>query len=167
MGSSDHVSLVYVVPQYLDEESNKLLWEGDVNGFSQIRIKIESSDVEVKKWGIRMIYNEDIEDLDRTMVQNSNNSITLYDGMDVVHHNFDHSSMVVEDSDEDIPNPKRIKRHTEADGNSDSEESSEYEDCDEELSDRDKSNDDLEEDNDDSDESSVDRGKYSEGDLDD
>ena len=151
VASSDHVSLVYVVPQYLEEESNKLLWEGDVNGFSQIRIKIESCDVEVKKWGIRMIYNEDIEDLDRTMVQNSNSSITPYDGMDVVHHNFDHSSMVVEDSDEDIPNPKRIKRHTEADGNSDSEESSEYEDCDEELSDRDESNDDLEEDNDDSD----------------
>ena len=106
--------------------------------------------------------------------------------MDVVHHNFDHSSVVVEchqvkrsrddyngarpsgeGSSNDIPNPKRIKRHTEADGNSDSEESSEYEDCDEELSDRDESNDDLEEDNDDSDESSVDRGKYSEGDLDD
>ena len=110
-----------------------------------------------------MIYNEDIEDLD----QNSNSSITPYDGMDVVHHNFDHSSVVVEfhkvkrsragpsgeGSSNDIPNPKRIKRHTEAHGNSDSEESSEYEDCDEELSDLD--------------ESSVDRGKYSEGDLDD
>ena len=95
--SSDHVSLFYVVPQYLDKESNKLLWEGDVNGFSQIRIKIESSEVKVKKWGIRMIYNE---------------------------------------------------------------ESSEYEDCDEELIDRDESNDDLEEDNDDSD-------VYSESDLDD
>ncbi|KAK4570780.1 hypothetical protein RGQ29_029575 [Quercus rubra] len=147
--SSDHVSLVYVVPQYLDEESNKLLWEGDVNGFSQIRIKIKSIWVKVKKWGIRMIYNEDIEDLDRTMVQNSNSSITPYDGMDVVHHNFDHSSVVVEchkakrsrddyngagpsgeGSSNDIPNPKRIKRHTEAHGNSDSEESSEYEDCD-------------------------------------
>ena len=54
-----------------------------------------------------------------------------------------------------------IKRHTETHGNSDSK------DCDEELSDRDESNDDLEEDNDDSDESSVDRGKYSEGDIDD
>ena len=72
-----------------------------------------------------------------------------------------------EGSSNDIPNPKRIKRHTEAPGNSNSEESSEYEDCDEELSDRDESNDDLEEDNDDSDESSVDQGKYSEGDLDD
>ena len=113
-----------------------------------------------------MIYNEDIEDLD----QNSNSSITPYDGMDVVHHNFDHSSVAVEchkvkrsrddyngagpsreGSSNDIPNPKRIKRHTEAHGNSDSEESSEYKDCDEELSDRDESNDDLEEDNDDSD----------------
>ncbi|KAK4570789.1 hypothetical protein RGQ29_029582 [Quercus rubra] len=158
--SSDHVSLVYVVPQYLDEESNKLLWEGDVNGFSQIRIKIESNYVKVKKWGIRMIYNEGIEDLDRTMVQNSNSSITPYDGMDVVHHNFDHSLVVVachevkrnrddyngagpsgEGSSNDIPNPKRIKRHTEAHGKSNCEESSEYKDCDEELSDWDESND--------------------------
>ncbi|XP_050254550.1 disease resistance protein RUN1-like isoform X2 [Quercus robur] len=158
--SSDHVSLVYVVPQYLDEESNKLLWEGDVNGFSQIRIKIESWRVKVKKWGIRMIYEKDIEDLDRTMVQYSNSSITPYDGMDVVHHNFDHSSVVVEchkvkcrrddyngagpsgeGSSNDIPNPKRIKRHTEAHGKSDCEESSEYKDCDEELSNWDKSND--------------------------
>ena len=64
---------------------------------------------------------------------------------------FDHSSVVVEchkvkrsrddyngagpseeGSSNDIPNPKRIKKHTEADGNSDSEESSEYEDCEEE-----------------------------------
>ena len=160
--SADHLRLVYVTPQFFDEESNKLLWEGDVDGFSQIRIKIETGDfgVKVKKWGIRMIYNEDIEDLDRTMVQNSNNSITPYDGMDVVHHNFDLSSVVVEchqvkrsrddyngagpsgeGSSNDIPNPKKIKRHTEAHGNSDSEESSEYEDCDEELSDRDESND--------------------------
>ena len=127
-----------------------------MNGFSQIRIKIESSDVKVKKWGIRMIYNEDIEDLD----QNSNSSITPYDGMDVVHHNFDYSSVVVEchkvkhsrddyngarlsgeGSSNNIPNPKRIKRHTEAHGKSDCEESSEYKDCNEELSDWDESND--------------------------
>ncbi|XP_030934476.1 disease resistance-like protein DSC1 [Quercus lobata] len=158
--SSDHVSLVYVVPQFLDEESNKLLCEGDVNGFSQIRIKIESSQVKVKKWGIRMIYKKDIEDLDKTMVQYSNSSITPYDGMDVVHHNFDHSPVVVEchkvkrsrddyngagpngeGSSNDIPNPKWIKRHTEAHGKSDCEESSEYKDCDEELSDWDESND--------------------------
>ena len=35
-----------------------------------------------------------------------------------------------EGSSNDIPNPKWIKRHTEAHGNSDSEESSENEDCD-------------------------------------
>ncbi|XP_050261973.1 disease resistance protein RUN1-like [Quercus robur] len=151
--SSDHVSLVYVVPQYLDEESNKLLWEGDVNGFSHIRIKIESSRVKVKKWGIRMIYKKDIEDLDRTMVQYSNSSIAPYDGMDVLHHNFDHSSVVVEchkvkrsHDDYNGAGPsgegssKRIKRHTETNVNSDSEESSEFKDCDEELSDCEESN---------------------------
>ncbi|XP_075650683.1 TMV resistance protein N-like [Castanea sativa] len=150
--SSDHVSLVYVVPQFFDEESNQLLWEGDVNGFSQIRIKIETADsmLKVKKWGIHM---KDIEDLDRTMVQNSNSSITPYDGMDVLHHNFDNSSVAVEchkvkrnRDDYNGAEPsgegssKRIKRHTETNGNSDSEESSEYKDCDEELSDYEESN---------------------------
>ena len=107
-----------------------------------------------------MIYKKDIEDLDRTMVQYSNISITPYDGMDVLHHNFNNSLVVVEchkvkcsrddyngagssgeGSSNDIPNPKRIKRHTEAHGKSDCEESSEYKDCDEELSDWDESND--------------------------
>ncbi|KAK9995065.1 hypothetical protein SO802_024768 [Lithocarpus litseifolius] len=190
--SSDHLLLVHLTPQLFNEESDNLMWEGDVNGFSQFRIKIETRNVgydswlKVKKWGFRMIYNKDMEDLDRTMVQYSSSSITTYDGMDVLHHNFDNSSVAVEcqkvkhcrddyngagpngeGSSNDIPNPERIKRHTETHGNSDSEESSEYKDCDEELSDRDESNDDWEEDNDDSDESSVDQGKYSESDLDD
>ncbi|KAL4594414.1 hypothetical protein ACB092_12G018900 [Castanea dentata] len=188
---SDHVSLVYVDPQFLDQESNKLLWEGDVNGFSQIRIQIKTifPTTMIKKWGIRMIHKKDIEDLDRTMVQYSNSSITPYDGMDVLHHKFDNSSVAVEchkvkrsRDDYNGAEPsgerssKRITRHTETNGNSDSEESSEYKDCDEELSNRDESDDgeeenddsnedDWEEDNDDSDESSVDRGKYSESDL--
>ena len=107
-----------------------------------------------------MIYKKDIEDLDRTMVQYSNSSIAPYDGMDVLHHNFGNSSVAVEchkvkrsrddyngagpsgeESSNDIPNPKRIKRHTEAHGKFDCEESSEYKDCDEELSDWDESND--------------------------
>ncbi|XP_075648047.1 TMV resistance protein N-like [Castanea sativa] len=153
--SSDHVSLAYVVPQFFDEESNKLLWEGDVNGFSQIRIQIETMipSTMIKKWGIRMIHKKDIEDLDRTMVQYSNSSISPYDGMDVLHHNFDNSSVAVEchkvkrsRDDYNGAKPsgerssKRIKRHTETNGNSDSEESSEYKDCDEELSDYEESN---------------------------
>ncbi|XP_075648059.1 TMV resistance protein N-like [Castanea sativa] len=160
--SSDQLWLVYLTPQYFNMEFNKLLWEDDVNGFSQIRIKIEDDilRLKVKKWGFRMIYKKDIEDLDRTMVQYSNNDITLYDGMDVLHHNFGNSSVAVEchevkrshddyngvgpsgeGSSNDITNPKRIKRHTEAHGKSDCEESSEYKECDEELSDWDESND--------------------------
>ena len=88
-----------------------------------------------------------------------NNSITPNDGMDVLHHNLDNSPVEVEchkvkrsrddyngagpsgeGSSNEIPNPKRIKRHTETHGNSDSV------DCDEELNDRDKSNDDMDED---------------------
>ena len=124
--SSDHLQLVYVTPQFFDEKSNKVLWEGDVNGFSQIIFKIEThfSSVKVKKWGFHMIYKKDIEDLDRTMVQNSNNSITPYDGMDFLHHNFDSLSVVVEgSSDYNMAGPS-------GEGSSDCEESSEYEDCD-------------------------------------
>ncbi|KAL4594405.1 hypothetical protein ACB092_12G018100 [Castanea dentata] len=121
---SDHVLLAYVVPQFFDQESNKLLWEGDVNGFN-----IENG------------------------VQYSNSSITPYDGMDVLHHKFDNSSATVEchkvkGSRDDYNgaepsgerSSERIKRHTETNGNSDSEESSEYKDCDEELSDCEESN---------------------------
>ena len=163
--SSDHLCVVYVTPQFFYKGPNKLLWEGDTNGFSQIRIKIEANDLslKVKKWGFRMIYKKDIEDLDRKMFQSGNSSITPYDGMDVLHHNLDNSSVVVEchkvkrshddynearpskeGSSNDIPNPKGIKRHTETHGNFDSK------DCDEELCDWDNSNDDSEEDNDDS-----------------
>ena len=106
--SADHLRLVYVTPQFLDEESNKLLREGDVNGFSQIRIKIKSWDVKVKKWGFHMIYKKDIEDLD----------------MDVLHHNFDSLSEEVEgSSDYNMAGPS-------GEGSSDCEESSEYEGCD-------------------------------------
>ncbi|XP_030957128.1 disease resistance-like protein DSC1 isoform X1 [Quercus lobata] len=153
---SDHLWLGYVTPQFLDENFNKLLSEGDANGFSQIRIEFETYDSiwEVKKCGLRVIYKKDIEDLDQTMVQCSNSSITPYGDLDVFHHNFNNSAMVVEchkvkrshddcdgagasgeGSSNDIPNPKRIKRHTETHGNSDCEESSEYKECDEELSD--------------------------------
>ncbi|XP_075648783.1 TMV resistance protein N-like [Castanea sativa] len=161
--SSDHVSLVYVVPLYDEKDPNLLggkgplaiLWKGEVNGFSQIRIQIETrgSRVKIKKWGIRMIHKKDIEDLDRTIVQYSNSSITPYDGMDVLHHNFDNSSVAVEchkvkGSRDDYNgaepsgegSSKRITRHTETNGNSDSEESSEYMDCYEEFSDCEESN---------------------------
>ena len=103
-----------------------------------------------------MVYAKDIkEDLDRSMGQSSN-YITPYEGLDVPHHNLDNSTVVVEgikvkqsrdDYDGagpsgegsfiDVPNSKRIERLIEftTHGNSDSEESSEYLECDEELSD--------------------------------
>ncbi|XP_050254553.1 disease resistance-like protein DSC1 [Quercus robur] len=112
--SSDHLRLVYVTPQFFDKESNKLSWEGDVNGFRQIRIEIEThySSVKVKKWGFHMIYKKDIEDLD----------------MDVLHHNFDSLSVEVEaSSDYNMAGPS-------GEGSSDCEESSEYEGCDREES---------------------------------
>ncbi|XP_030934471.1 disease resistance protein RRS1-like [Quercus lobata] len=82
----DHLWLLYVTPQFFDEKSNKLLSEGDENGFTQIGIKIETGGPgeEVKKCGFHMIYNKDIEGLDRTMAQHSNSSISPYESLAVI-----------------------------------------------------------------------------------
>jgi hypothetical protein len=144
---SDHLWLLYLSPSYYNENDIKLLWECDENGFTQIGIKIEAkgSGLEVKKFGFRMVYKKDIEDLNRITAQCSNNNITPYDGIDVLHHNFDNSTVAAEGnkikrsrddydgagpsgegSSNDIPHAKRIERLTEsmAYGNSDCKESS-------------------------------------------
>ncbi|KAK9995058.1 hypothetical protein SO802_024761 [Lithocarpus litseifolius] len=147
----DHLWLLYVTPQFFDEKSNKLLSEGDANGFTQIGIKIETGGPgeEVKKCGFRMIYNKDIKDLDQTMAQHSNSSISPYESLAMIVEcdkakrscdDYDGPGLSGERSSNEISNPKRIKRQTETHGNSDCEELSEYKDCDEELSDWDESN---------------------------
>ena len=175
---SDHVWLLYLPRQYY-EHLIKSLWKSDANGFSHIGIRFGTchSSFKVKKSGLHMVYKKDIEDLNQTMAQSSSNNIIPYEGLDVLHHNFDNSAAVVEGnnakrtygdcdgagpsgegSSHDIPNPKRIKRHKETHGNFDFEESSEYKDCDEELSDWDESSDNQ---------FSDDLDKSSESDLDD
>ena len=155
---SNHLWLSYMFPQCYNKPSKKLSWECDADGFCQIGIKIQTfnSGLVVKKCGVRFVYAKDMEeDLDQTMGQSSN-YITPYDGLDVPHHNLDNYTVVVEgikvkqsrdDYDGagpsgegsfiDEPNSKRIERLIEFNthGNSDSEESSEYLECDEELSD--------------------------------
>ncbi|GMY07828.1 TMV resistance protein N-like [Fagus crenata] len=144
---SDHLSLLYLSPSFYEKNDIKLLWECDSNGFSQIgiRIKTEGLGLEVKKSGFRMVYKKDIEDLNRITAQCSNNIITPYDGIDVLHHNFDNSTVVAEGnkikssrddydgagpsgegSSNDVPHAKRIERLPElmAFGNSDCKESS-------------------------------------------
>ena len=83
----------------------------------------------MKKCGLRMVYKKDIEDLNGTMAQSSNNSIIPYEGLDIPYHNSDNSTVVTvgnkakrnrddfdgagpngEGSSNDIPNPKRIER---------------------------------------------------------
>ena len=129
---SDHIWLIYLLPQYYKEEDIKSAWECDANGFNQIGVRIGNicKGLEVKKCGLRLVYKKDIEDLNQTMTQR--------------HHNFDNLMVAAEgyrakrtrdDYDEagssnDEPHPKRI-------GNSDCEVSSEYKDCREELSESD------------------------------
>ncbi|KAL4598032.1 hypothetical protein ACB092_11G030100 [Castanea dentata] len=161
---SDHIWLLYLLPQFYEKEDIKSLWECDANGFYQIGIKIEiyclglkmnkkiRGRVKVKKCGLRMAYKKDIEDLKRTMAERNNNSITPYVGLDVPHHNFDNSMAAAakgykakrtrDDCDgagssNYEPHPKRIERLTKfmAQGNSNGEESSEYKECAEELAD--------------------------------
>ena len=133
----DHLWLLYVTPQFFDEKSNKLLSEGDANGFTQIGIKIETGGPgeEVKKCGFRMIYNKDIEDLDRTMAQHSKSTISPYESLGMIVEcdkakrscdDYDGAGLNGEGSSNDISNLKRIKRHTETHGNSDCEELSDW-----------------------------------------
>ena len=162
---SDHIWLIYLLPQFYKEKDIKSVWECDANGFSQIGIRIKTykrkfynllDEVKlgwVKKCGLRMVYKKDIEDLNRTMAEISNNSITPYEGLNVTHHDFNNSMAAAEgykakqtcdDNDEagssnDEPHPKRIERlpNIMAHGNSDCEESSEYRECRKELSESD------------------------------
>ena len=93
---SSNLWLLYLLPQRYNKHRTKLLWECDANGFSQIGISIHSRSFEVKKCGLRMVYKKDIEGLNRTTAQCSNNSITSYEGLDVLHHNFDNSAVIAE-----------------------------------------------------------------------
>ncbi|KAL4625614.1 hypothetical protein ACB092_05G038400 [Castanea dentata] len=147
---SDHIWLFYLLPQYFEEEDIKLLNECEANELTQIGIKIETDDsgTGVKKCGFRMVYKKDIEELNRTMAQSSNTSIIPNEDLDVLHHNFDNSTVVVEGekakrirvdyegagpngegSSNDAPHPKRIER---LHGDSDCEE---YFECGEEIND--------------------------------
>nr|XP_023920217.1 TMV resistance protein N-like [Quercus suber] len=155
---SDHIWLLYMLPQYVArspawESDVNGLWECDANGFSQIGIRIETHGLKVKKCGFRMVYKKDIEDLNQTMAQTSDNNIIPHEGLDVLHHNFDNLAVVVEGnkakkthdeydragpsgegSSKNIPSLKLIERLPEFMdlGNSDCEEPSEYMECGEE-----------------------------------
>ena len=82
VSSLDHIWLLYLLPQNFSEEDIKSLWECDENGFRHIGITIEEGiSGLVKKCGLRVVYKKDIEDLNSTMVQCSNNSIIPYTGL--------------------------------------------------------------------------------------
>ncbi|KAK9993241.1 hypothetical protein SO802_022944, partial [Lithocarpus litseifolius] len=80
--SSDHIWLLYFLPQLFGEEDRKILWECDANGFREIGIKIYNTPTSlVKKCGLRVVYKKDIEDLSHTVLQCSKNSIIPYEGL--------------------------------------------------------------------------------------
>ena len=73
---SDHIWLLYLLPQFYHKEEIKSFSESDANEFNQIRIGFCRWDVVVKKCGLCMVYKRDIEELNRTMAQSSNNNNT-------------------------------------------------------------------------------------------
>ena len=130
VGLSDHSWLLYLHPQYYEEDI-KLLKECEGNEFTQIGIKIEiqGSNIEVKKCGLHMIYKKNIKVLNHTMAQSSNTNIIPYEDLGVHNHNFDNSALVAEGnkakrthynydgvepsgegSSNNVPHPKRIER---------------------------------------------------------
>ena len=116
----------------------------DANGFCQIGIRFETdnpfkrqslrSSKKVKKCGVRLLYKKDIEDPIPTDSDSDSTLVTEGNKVKRRRDEYDGAGPSGEGSSNDVPHPKRIERPTEF-GNSDSEESSEYKDCDEELSD--------------------------------
>ncbi|XP_030964793.1 disease resistance-like protein DSC1 [Quercus lobata] len=140
---SDHTWLLYLFPQFYDEEMKKSLCECDANGFSQFGIKIESYKYKfskggrskcfmIKKCGLRMVYKKDIEDL------NFDNSTAaaaaVAEGYKAKRTRDDYDGV---GSSNYEPHPKRIERVTKfmGEGNSNCEESSENKESAEELGD--------------------------------
>uniref|UniRef100_A0A2N9GFS7 C-JID domain-containing protein n=1 Tax=Fagus sylvatica TaxID=28930 RepID=A0A2N9GFS7_FAGSY len=146
---SDHILLSYSSTTDLNVRFSKSLVEDDANGLCQIgiRFKIGASWVLifgqiVKKCGVRLLYEKDMDldsdsDSDFHSHYDSDSKSTLVKEDNKVKRKrdeYDGAGPSGEGSSNDVPHPKRIERPTEF-GNSDSEESSEYKDCDEELSD--------------------------------
>ena len=87
---SDHIWLLYLLPQFYPEGERKSLWECDSNGFNRINIYFGiGPDLEVKKCGLRAVYKKDFEDLNRAMAHSRNINIIPHKGLDVLPQNFD------------------------------------------------------------------------------
>jgi hypothetical protein len=141
--ASDHILLACRSTRDLGDGFSKSLVENDANGFCQIGIRFELdrwnkgltiSGKEVKKCGVRLLYKKDIEDHIPTDSDSDSTLVTEGNKVKRRRDEYDGAGPSGEGSSNDVPHPKRIERPTGFD-NSNSEESSKYKDCDEELSD--------------------------------
>ena len=75
--------LIYLFPQYFEDYRNGSQSSIDDNMLSQIEIRFETegTNLEVKKCGVHLVYEQDIEDLKPSMTQCINN-VTPYDDYD-------------------------------------------------------------------------------------
>ena len=122
---SYHLFQGYCPYKKMGRSWNENLSQTNADGFSQIEIKFitDAPDLEVTKCGIRLIFEQDVEDLNRTMPVCSSSSITPYedDFKDLAKDTKTKRSRDDYDGDDagtsgegtsnevDVPHPKRIK----------------------------------------------------------
>ena len=129
-----HLWMLYFPSRCFYENARAVLSQTDENELIQMGVRIpkpRNPCFEVKKCGFRMVYKQDIEDIEEMMGQNCNSScIPHYEGVGFTHeYDLDNSTVVREDSklkrsrdeyvearpsDEgcynDVPHSKRIQR---------------------------------------------------------
>ena len=118
-----HLSQGYLPCKKRGRSWNENLSQTNADGFSQIEIEFLTGGLEVTKCGVRLIFEQDVEDLNRTMPVCSSSSITPYedDFKDLAKDTKTKRSRDDYDGDEagtsgegtsnevDVPHPKRIK----------------------------------------------------------
>ena len=118
-----HLFQGYIPCKKMGRSWNENLSQTNADGFSQIEIEFLTGGLEVTKCGVRLIFEQDVEDLNRTMPVCSSSSITPYedDFKDLAKDTKTKRSRDDYDGDEagtsgegtsnevDVPHPKRIK----------------------------------------------------------
>ena len=122
---SHHLWMCYLPYQMFNENERVVLGKIDENGFIQMELRfrwVPEHDVEIKKCGFRLVYEQDTEDIKEMILAQSSNStcITPYED---VHHNstkgiklkrsrneYEGLGASGEGSSSNVPHSKRIEK---------------------------------------------------------
>ena len=122
---SRHLWMCYLPYQMFNENERAVLGQMDENGFIQMELRfrwVPEHDVEIKKCGFRLVYEQDIEDIREMISAQSSNStcVTIYE--DVQHNSiegiklkrsrneYEGPGASGEGSSNDAPHSKRIEK---------------------------------------------------------